>query len=174
MNAILRGHPLRDVLPAAAAIEAAPAFAEFHRAQLRAIAAGTGAQMATEAVHAALLAAGVCANPPETLRRLRDQIGTGSPSIMVWQEEAAALLERLPAPPAAPTPAEDTAADVRADALAIYRDASAHAEDLAGHDERVRAAFNRLAIRALTLAAKLPSAPTPGLTARAAALFGKG
>jgi len=155
--------------------EVVPAFTEFHRAQLSAIAGGTCAILATEAVAAALMAAKVPAPPRPVsadLRRLREQICNGRPTITVWKHEADALLALLPPPTQPPEPATETAEELRPALIALAKGLFQDAIEIAGHDERVRDALNRRGEQALDLAARMPSAPSREHTQRAAALFG--
>lgn len=162
-----------------------PGFAETHRAMLRVAADSHGGCILPRvAVLAALLAARIPAVPhaaPPTLQRLRMCANDGRDSIMVWQDEAEALLALIPAAPPAPAasfatspaaPGDAPARDaLRAGLLRLARQAFGHAQ-LVGPDARHRDAFNALGLDALTLAAGLPAAPDAAVQVQARRLFG--
>lgn len=154
--------------------EREPALSEYHRAQLRVAAEHhVGAQLQRATVLAALRAAGLPMPPHPAVsgtQRLLSCVGAGRETIMVWQEEAQLLLDRLPAPE--PAPRHDLA--TRRGLLGIARECFARADELAGPDARVRDAFNRIGERILGLAADLQDAEQQALVSRATRLLGAG
>lgn len=166
-----------DALPPSA--HAQPAFTEFHRAQLRMVANGTTGDILPRAtVLAAMRQAEARAGgiTPQGCARLHILCKEGRHSIFVWVDEAAALLAALPDPAPRRTRAEVALAggDPRPAVIALAHHAFEDARELAGHDERIRDALNRLGEQALAIAALLPSRQPPcEVTARAQRLFGR-
>lgn len=166
-----------DALPPQ--VYAAPAFSEFHRAQLRMVANGaTGEILPRAAVLAALRHAEARAGgmTPEGCARLRIACQEGRPSIFVWADEARKLLAALPDPAREQHRADAAmaAGDPRPAIIALAEAAFDDARQVAGHDDRARDAFNRLGERALAIAALLPRQPAQAcpVVQRAQRLFG--